>query len=413
MTKVNPPIPLALLRNLKIVSWNIRGLSKKLKELYSQFLEIIVGYDIVCIQEPHLWPTDPLKIPDGYSWIAPHRTGRAEDLSWGGVGVLYRSTLPVKVDKSLGVYEDFLAICIGDLTIWNVYIPPQDTRELSATDFLRRSLSDYTTRTNLDQDRGGRLLVVGDLNARCASLQSFPPHSSRKSCDQGKADRRGLDLVAAFASSHLTILNGFVGADATNGGCYTSFQPRGNTVIDYMAFKSDVISDIEDFWVGSRSGLSDHAPIFAIVKVRMDCAFSDETKMPEFEFNSQPQIASLPAGTNNYSCVTPQFRAYGLCSAEGGNPWVIFASGHVQADSSGQDGAGAGIYVGPNAEELNHGERVPGGQTLQRANLYAVLSTDLCTLFFPRRRLCSRFEIESASMLIVRGCYPVARYFEL
>jgi ribonuclease HI len=217
------------------------------------------------------------------------------------------------------------------------------------------------------------LLIVGVFNARCATLQSSPLGPSRKSHDQTKANSRGNNLVEAFASSRLAILNGSVGTDAVQGGRYTSFQ-SSNTVIDYMAFNVDDKSDIKDFWVGDRCESFDHAPIFVILKVGAGWALHNGRQM--HRPNGQPPIASPTAEAHERQYRAPHVLAYGICLATGGDPWKIVAAGYVQEHSSGnpkKKRAGAGTYVGPASDKFNCGERVPDKQNERRANLYAVL----------------------------------------
>ena len=75
-----------------------------------------------------------------------------------------------------------------------------------------------------------------------------------------------MDLIDMCVSLDLTILNGRSVGDPF--GEFTSIQPKGNNVVDYLITSDSLTKDISIFKVGEFiPWLSDHCPIFYVLEI--------------------------------------------------------------------------------------------------------------------------------------------------
>ena len=120
----------------------------------------------------------------------------------------------------------------------------------------------------------GHVIINGDLNAWTGNANDTvqpdkydnnfhivsnyaPPRNSRHKA----IDRRGKELLDMCKSLDLLIVNGRKLGDPF--GEFTSFQPNGNSVVDYLIASESLFSEISTLNVGEYvPWLSDHCPLF-------------------------------------------------------------------------------------------------------------------------------------------------------
>ena len=128
------------IQKLKLASLNVCGIKRRL--CYPDFIDLINGFDIICLVETILDDTDVISV-SGYSMIAQQRQQTFIRKS-GGIAVLFKNKfkntihqiktncgyiLWVKLDKLIfNTYEDVL---LGIL-----YIPPTQSRFLNDDEYL-------------------------------------------------------------------------------------------------------------------------------------------------------------------------------------------------------------------------------------------------------------------------------------
>ncbi|KAJ7115083.1 hypothetical protein C8R43DRAFT_880552, partial [Mycena crocata] len=91
-------------------------------------------------------------------------------------------------------------------------------------------LSEAVTACSLCPDKP--CLGAGDINARIAQLQSRGSRLPRNSLDN-VLNTRGRWFLRLCKDTGMTILNGTV-KESSSPGAFTSFQPLGSTVIDFV-----------------------------------------------------------------------------------------------------------------------------------------------------------------------------------
>ena len=177
----------------------------------------------------------------------------------------------LKLDKSL-------VPCLGDVYLACVCIPPNGSAFYQKYDCdlfndLEYRIVDYISR--------GKVILIGDFNARTSDLNDFILHDVlhdevlrglgellfygsdvqlkvRSNPDKVTNDL-GNKLLSLCKSSGLRILNGRhpLGMDKD----YTFFGPKGTSVIDYVITSPNVFPSIVQFIVSNFTVYSDHAPL--------------------------------------------------------------------------------------------------------------------------------------------------------
>ena len=242
---------------LKILCWNVNG-DLKAKMLCPDFLNTITQYDMCLLQETHLYPLEhkSLNIPESFKVISlPRKYKKAFKKQFGGVIAFYNKNISVSLNTSASS-TDIMVLDLEDLTIINVYILPEYQTWDKFTDVdpfqsLQESLTSL-------QERNCPVIAMGDFNARTGLIGS--PNYPRKSEDVS-ISTRGRALTLFCATSNFILLNGtaLFGEKTQN---YTSFQPRGNAVVDYLTVNETGLDAVSKFEVlPPQLEWSDHAPL--------------------------------------------------------------------------------------------------------------------------------------------------------
>ena len=140
------------------------------------------------------------------------------------------------------------------------------------------------------KDKGGEVILQDDLNARIGTEQDlvqndkYDPEMSPVSYDlppRSSQDKvinpKGKELLDLCITHDLCIINGRKTGDLL--GNFTSFQPSGNSVIDYGIISQSLFDHVVSFNVGNfMPWLSDHCPIHYTLDVRK---ISKEGDTPE------------------------------------------------------------------------------------------------------------------------------------
>ena len=130
----------------------------------------------------------------------------------------------------------------------------------------------------LIKEKGGEIILSGDFNARTGCAKDAVENDKfnyldtesidlpiRNSADH-ELNSKGKELLDICKIYDLCIINGRKTGDLV--GNYTSFQPGGNSVIDYSIVSQSLFYDILSFNVGEfNPWISDHCPIHQTVKL--------------------------------------------------------------------------------------------------------------------------------------------------
>ncbi|KAF5387244.1 hypothetical protein D9757_006858 [Collybiopsis confluens] len=183
-----------------------------------------------------------------------------EDLRrpWGGVLALVRLDIPASMQDNLSS-TDIMVLKVGPFLLYNAYLLPANST--SWKEFTRSHPFDM-----LCQSLAAAVLlncpiiIFSDANGRTNSQQPFGS-LARQSPDMASACPRGKDILKLCSDHNLTILNG-VAAFGSSSDKYTSYQPRGCSVIDYAIVDQGMLPNVCAFAVGTHEPeWSDHAPI--------------------------------------------------------------------------------------------------------------------------------------------------------
>lgn len=354
---------------LKISSPEIQTLLKKV--------------DILCLQETHLRPgqEDNLALPRGYNVLAIARPVPPSLAQLGGgVAIIYKASLTVELVNCLSDV-DILTIAIDDITIMNAYIPPATANweNWAKTAPMERFTELLTTAAHTES----MFLLLGDLNARTASEQSYPHTQTRTSVDT-TINTRGRELLRVFSRNELLITNGL--SKFPKSAAFTSFQPLGKSVIDYVIMSESAFGVTTNVEVLLHlPSLSDHAAVLATLALplpqsQLACEVTHLPVLPQ----SRTYPAQVPGKSKSpldelvvatIHDVQTQDEAYeelfGYVTLDT-PPVTVYTDGSCHNNGTPAAKATAAIYWGAKSTK-NWSDRVPGAQTNNRAELYAIL----------------------------------------
>ncbi|KAL0564457.1 hypothetical protein V5O48_017589 [Marasmius crinis-equi] len=107
------------------VSWNV---AEKYELILDDMSDMLMGMDIIMMQETHHYDGEHIKVLDGYRVFSRARETADFDYPWGGVVTLVKSFLnPVFHDEFSG--PDLLVVEVGGFLYFNCYILPQNSRQ--------------------------------------------------------------------------------------------------------------------------------------------------------------------------------------------------------------------------------------------------------------------------------------------
>ncbi|KZV93879.1 hypothetical protein EXIGLDRAFT_786975 [Exidia glandulosa HHB12029] len=231
-----------------VLSWNINGdLHQKMED--EDLMAILENFELIMLQETHLLPGehDSLVIPPGYEvYSCPRPSPQNLSQQWGGVLALVHHLLEHSFRADISS-PDVLVLDVAGICVINAYLPPQQSSAMAASDpnpverFIA-ALTACSARPTVP------VLVMLDANGRTADRQSTAWGPARTSLDT-LLETRGREVIRIFGEHDLAILNGILNLFPSSGG-WTSSQPAGTSVIDYMACGRALLDLIECFDVG-------------------------------------------------------------------------------------------------------------------------------------------------------------------
>ncbi|THG92752.1 hypothetical protein EW026_g8259 [Hermanssonia centrifuga] len=279
---------------------------------------------------------------------------------------------------------DLMVLQIGDLCIINCYLPPDGSRwyktALIPPDEL---LAEVIAACCGDMDR--QVLLAGDLNARTASAACSPSHLTRASPDDGPITGHGRFLLQLGGDYDLQILNGSLRQKSCTIPYFTSFQHNGTSVIDYMLVSPALLRQDPPLLFEveiHHKKWSDHAAVNICLSIEISGPSEDVLQQgcpsdtPRNHFTLEKGTGTLDTLLRNTlqserSLEEALQRLYGDVYVS--TPRVIVhTDGSCNQPGSVHATAGAGVYWGP-FDPRNVTCRVPGKQTNNRGELYAIL----------------------------------------
>jgi exonuclease III len=354
---------------LKIMSWNING-DLKAKMLCPEFVSIIMQYDICFLQETHLYPLEheSLNLPEIFNVISlPRNYKKAFMKQFGGVIALFNRQLNVSYNKELSS-SHIMVLVVNKLILVNAYILPkyQTWDAFTDVDPFQRLQETLTALQELSLP----ILLMGDFNARTGCRGTH--EHTRKSKDEFLSTR-GRALIDSCTLLELILLNGIQQFE-TKSQMFTSFQPHGQAVVDYVIANKTGLELTLDFEVLHHSlGWSDHAALSldlmlpgegpSLTLPTRRASHKILSRQPVMFQDSNNPLDALQKNIMN-EISTPKAKLiclYGLPT-----PLLkvieVYTDGSCHGNGTKDARAGAGVFWGMNAPN-NLAARVPGKQT--------------------------------------------------
>lgn len=234
---------------------------------------------------------------------------------------------------------------------------------------------------------GRPTLLMGDLNARTGDTQGGEGAPTRTSSDS-TTKGHGNALIALAQAADLTILNGAQGYDPGSGAT-TSFNSatrddRGAAVVDYIAANTEALPLVLDVHVLDRHGASDHVPVLVQLAVPGSSLTLAAMPVPKRKRAKHNAPEPLPRGSTlnckladlveKAQSVTAESQLLELYGNTSGSfkESMAYTDGSCHSNGASAAAAGAGVYYGENSLH-NIAQRVPGAQTNNRAEAFAIL----------------------------------------
>ncbi|KAK7051966.1 hypothetical protein R3P38DRAFT_2402283, partial [Favolaschia claudopus] len=357
------------------------------------FCKDITEHDIFLMQETHLRPNqhDSLSFPDGFQLsVNSRKYNNSFQDPWGGVLSLVNENIRLSVRCDLSAPDlTVLELDDEDLFIVNAYIHPEQSVSHSWAGY--DPWLKYTETMALLQLTGKGVISMGDLNARTANGGGSDTVPRASADGQKPTSTRGTALIQLCKDHDYEILNGNCSYGPDNGR-FTSFQPQGEAVVDYVIANEVARMRIKSFSVlHPNSTQSDHAAIVLDLKAKIQTATSmisaarNWKPMQRVRNGTGPQrgpAPSLPDTTEldrlfiaalHSKLTLPQKLAklFGPVTASS-NPVEIYVDGSCLNNGKETARAGAGVFWGLN-HTFNEAARVPDNQTNNRGEVYAIL----------------------------------------
>ena len=303
MTK--PKFPFSLSKNSNIIRfscWNIQGYNSSLfgnKFLEHDFLEQLATTDIIGLCETHIHD-DVLSELDiaNFTRLGYKNCKRAKKANKapGGIAIFARQNVANMTESYKTKNNDVIWIKIKrqisgypkDIYIGTAYLSDENGRKN-----IVEKIGEVGKDIQAIRDKGGEVILQGDFNARIGIETDFvendkyDPEMSPVSHDippRSTMDKvlnaRGKELLDMCKTLDLCILNGRKTGDIL--GNFTSFQPRGNSVIDYGIISQSLFDYVTSFNVGNfMPWLSDHSPIHYSLILRGNRSIKDDPEENE------------------------------------------------------------------------------------------------------------------------------------
>ena len=260
------------------------------------FLSEINKSDIIGISETHIFDEilSELDIP-GFKRISYKNRKKLKNANKtsGGIAVFAKNNIAKYLEPFKTHNEDIIWIKLkkkyhklsNDLFIGTVYVSGENNTK-SIGEKIKKLSADIET---IKATRGD-IIIQGDFNARTANTKDFVEYDKHDKlseidcveffdipprCSEDKIQNvNGKELLELCKAYNLCIMNGRKTGDHI--GNFTSFQPGGNSVIDYAVVSQSLFQNVLTFNVGEfYPWISDHCAIHLNIDIKEN--LDDET----------------------------------------------------------------------------------------------------------------------------------------
>ena len=276
---------------LKLSCWNIQGFLSRIignKLTDPDFLSEINKSDILGISETHIYDEilNELDIP-GFTRISykNRKKFKKANKASGGVAVFAKNCVAKYLEPFKTHNNDVVWIKIKkkhhllprDIYIGTIYVSGENNSSL-----ISDKIKNLSEDIEMIKSKNGEIIIQGDFNARTAHADDFVPYDKHDPaatsvcidffnipprCSEDKIhNSNGKELLDLCKTYNLCIANGRKTGDHI--GNFTSFQPGGNSVIDYTIIPQAMYQSIVTFNVGELlPWISDHCAIHCVIDI--------------------------------------------------------------------------------------------------------------------------------------------------
>ena len=250
------------MQGLRVLIWNVAGMTKRLDEKW----ELVLKQDVFGIVETWLeegsevWVKDMLKDFDiEVAWARKENSrGRAK----GGLIVGVRKGVVEKV-ATVSKSKELIAIDLMN---------KKDRCRFLVTYMREDRLEDWREIQRLAEDDRISIVVGGDFNARIGEEEGWTEEEvvggwkedrlqGRRKARDKVVNREGEEMLEEIKHGGFYVLNGSVEGDEE--GDFTYIGPRGRTTLDYVLVNEHGKQTVERMEIGSRID-SDHMPLVMV-----------------------------------------------------------------------------------------------------------------------------------------------------
>ena len=289
---------------LKFSCWNIQGRLSRIvgnKLTDPDFLSEIDKSDILGISETHIYDEilDELDIP-GFTRLSykNRKKFKKANRASGGIAVFARTKIAEYLEPFKTNNKDIVWIKLKkkhhnlprDIYIGSVYVSGENNTA-SISEKIKNLSGDIET----IKGKNGDIIIQGDFNARTANTKDFVEYDKHDPtadldcleffdipprCSEDKThNTNGKELLDLCKTYNFCIVNGRKTGDHV--GNFTSFQPGGNSVIDYAIVSQCLYQNVLTFRVGDFiPWISDHCAIHFSVDIKQNlCSKTTDTSL--------------------------------------------------------------------------------------------------------------------------------------
>lgn len=349
------------------------------------FRREIEQFDVNIFQESHLLEggLQYVRGVDGFDMLSEERRYKSLfKYQYGGVVVLARKCLKLRRNEEW-TSTDVLTLESDDLVLISAYIVPDSNKKWEKFADVHPYERLEEVMTVLGRDRR-MVLTAGDLNARTASRggQESYVRTSRDTT----TNTRGTQLLKLCREEDYAILNGGARFDSSSGD-FTSHRHQGEAVVDYFIGNRRAAERTLGMRVRKGvGGSSDHSEVLLVLSwmgnsgAEGNMSASKKRKRAskrvrggDDELEELMDEAIQSVGTH----ITRLRKLYGPVRIQG-DAAQVYVDGSCLDNGGTEARAGSGIFFGP-GNRRNMAVRVPGAQSNNRGEAYAVLQAVLVT----------------------------------
>ena len=250
-----------VLKNMKIISWNINGIRAVYKKNFLKWL-VKTNADIICLQEikaqKEQIPSDLLEPKDYYFYF-----NQAVKKGYSGVAV-YTKQKPLKVQYKLGLKRfdqegRILKLEYSDLILINLYLPHGGRQKENLNYKLK--VYEYIF-AYLKRIKDKNVILIGDFNIAHQEIDLARPKQNQNNTMFTSKERKQINRIIDMGFVDTFRIFNKEGKNYTWWPYFVNARERNlGWRIDYIFVSKKLVLKLKDAFILSKVMGSDHCPI--------------------------------------------------------------------------------------------------------------------------------------------------------